>query len=103
MKYFVESRLFVNYFFVLDEDRPVLPFGICGPFAKKREAKKAVSKLRSTTPGRNLGVYRGGLAKPCRVDALVGARAKARAELKMLKAILLRLASGGQHLQLTGE
>ncbi|MCY1543846.1 hypothetical protein D9M68_796800 [compost metagenome] len=81
MRYFVESAWCVNFFFVLDEGRPVLPFGVCGPFAKRREAKKAASKLRARFPERDLGVYRGGFAKPC---SLVEARADARAKLKTL-------------------
>lgn len=84
MKYFVERHCLVNFFFVLDESRPVLPFGVCGPFAKKREAKKAASKLRARFPERDLGVYGIWLAKPTRPNSLVEARVKARAQLKAM-------------------
>ncbi|MCY1307918.1 hypothetical protein D9M70_578840 [compost metagenome] len=62
----------------------VLPFGVSGPFAKKREAKIAASKLRSRFPGCNLNVYGGWFAKPFRVGALIEARAEARDKLKIM-------------------
>ncbi|MOA46693.1 hypothetical protein D3C78_1692390 [compost metagenome] len=74
----------MNFFFILDKRCPVLPFGVCGPFAKKREAKKAASKLRSRFPGRGLGVYGIWLAKPSQPDSLAEARAKARGQLKAM-------------------
>ncbi|MDA1435132.1 hypothetical protein PALA10_05495 [Pseudomonas aeruginosa] len=43
MRAFVEKRgKGVEYFYVMDEGCPVFPIGLCGPFAKRREAKVAV-------------------------------------------------------------
>ncbi|MDT4848537.1 hypothetical protein FQZ97_826310 [compost metagenome] len=84
MKYFVERSWCVNFFFVMDSRRPMLPFGICGPFAKKREAKKVAAKLRAKFPERDLGVYGAWLAKPFQINSMVYARRDARADLKAM-------------------
>ena len=84
MKYFVERASGVNYFFILDEHRPVFPFGVCGPFAKRREAKKAAAKLRARFPGHDLGVHAGWFADRIQSDLLMEARAEARATLKSM-------------------
>jgi hypothetical protein len=93
MKYFVERAVGVTYYFVLDERRPAFPFGACGPFAKRREAKKAAAKLRGCFPGRNLGVHTGWFADRVPSGLLIEARADARAKLK--SALCLRAASQG--------
>ncbi|XEG73688.1 hypothetical protein QA447_05510 [Pseudomonas sp. abacavir_1] len=86
MKAFAHKRgQAVGYFFVLDERRPVLPFGVCGPFAKRREAKKAASKLRGVRPESVLSVYGGtvfGVAQTC--EAMTQARLRARDELSAM-------------------
>lgn len=82
MKYFVERATGMNYYFVLNEHRPVFPFGVCGPFAKRREAKKAAAKLRACFPGHNLGVHAGWFADRVPSGLLIEARADARAKLK---------------------
>ena len=82
MKYFVERTWCVPFFFILDERRPTLPFGICGPFAKKREAKKATSKLRARFPDRDLDVFGTWFAKPCRPGSMMEARTEARVQAK---------------------
>jgi hypothetical protein len=92
MKYFVERAVGVTYYFVLDEHRPAFPFGVCGPFAKRREAKKAAAKLRGCFPGRNLGVHTGWFADHVPSGLLIEARADARAKLKSA----MRLHAGGQ-------
>lgn len=92
MRYFVERSSCVNFFFVMDSRRPMLPFGVCGPFAKKREAKKAAAKLRTKFPERDLRVYGAWFAKPFRVGSLVEARRDARADLKTM---LLTRANAG--------
>lgn len=84
MKYFIEHAWCVDFFFILDERRPVLPFGICGPFAKKREAKKAAAKLRTKIPGSELSVHRAWLPKSLRPNSLMESRAEARTKLKNL-------------------
>lgn len=84
MKYFVERATGVNYYFVLNERRPAFPFGVCGPFAKRREAKKAVSKLRTCFPGHNLSVHIGWFADRVPSGLLMEARAEARAKLNSL-------------------
>lgn len=88
MRAFIEKRgCAVDYYFVMDECRPVFPMGICGPFAKKREAKKAASKLREVKPWCDLEVYQGTFFGSIQVDSLTQARTRAKAELKnMLKA-----------------
>lgn len=92
MKYFVERAVGVTYYFVLDERRPAFPFGVCGPFAKRREAKKVAAKLRGCFPGRTLGVHAGWFADRVPSGLLIEARADARAELKSA----LRLHAGSQ-------
>lgn len=82
MKYFVERAVGVTYYFVLDERRPAFPFGVCGPFAKRREAKKAAAKLRACFPSHNLGVHAGWFANRVPSGLLIEARAIARAKLK---------------------
>ncbi|MGF0337515.1 hypothetical protein [Ectopseudomonas toyotomiensis] len=93
MKYFVERAVGVTYYFVLDERRPAFPFGVCGPFAKRREAKKAAAKLRACFPSHNLGVHAGWFADRVPSGLLIEARADARAKLK--SALCLRAASQG--------
>ncbi|MGQ7816811.1 hypothetical protein ACUTAH_14295 [Metapseudomonas furukawaii] len=84
MRDFVEHVMGVDYFFVLDRRDSVLPFGICGPFAKRREAKKAASKLRARFPGRQLIVCDAFFARPFKPESLVKERRKARANLKAM-------------------
>ncbi|MCY1312797.1 hypothetical protein D9M70_632510 [compost metagenome] len=64
----------------------MLPFGICGPFAKRREAKKAASKLRAKFPGRQLIVCDAFFARPFQPESLVKERREARAKLKAMLA-----------------
>lgn len=84
MKYFVERSWCVNYFFVMDSRRSMIPFGVCGPFSKKREAKKAAAKLRTKFPERDLRVYGAWFAKPFQIDSMVYAQREARARLKSM-------------------
>ncbi len=74
----------VDYFFVMDRRRPVFPMGLCGPFAKRREAKKAAAKLRQVKPFSDLTVHQGTFFGTVQVDSLIRARLQARAELKAM-------------------
>lgn len=85
MRAFIERRgRAVDYFFVLDERRPVFPMGLCGPFAKRREAKKAASKLRRKKPSSDLTVHQGTFFGSIQVDSLLRARLEARVALQAM-------------------
>lgn len=85
MRAFVEKRgNSVEYFFVMDERRPVLPMGLCGPFATRREAKAAASKLRAKDPLRELRVCNGMFFGTVHIQSLINERIKARADLKAM-------------------
>ncbi|WP_370600486.1 hypothetical protein [Pseudomonas nitroreducens] len=86
MRAFIEKKrgLAVSYFFVMDQRRPVFPMGLCGPFAKRREAKNAASKLRQVKPFSELTVHQGTFFGSVQVDSLARARLQARADLKAM-------------------
>lgn len=85
MRAFLEKRgCAVDYFYVMDECRPVFPMGLCGPFAKRREAKKAAAKLRAKKPWCNLAVHEGTFFGSINVGSLIRARQQARADLKAM-------------------
>lgn len=85
MRAFLEKRgCAVNYFYVMDELRPVFPMGLCGPFAKRREAKKAAAKLRAKKPWCELAVHQGTFFGSANVEPLILARQQARADLKSM-------------------
>lgn len=85
MRAFREKRgCAVDYFYVMDELRPVFPMGLCGPFAKLREAKKAAAKLRAKKPWCNLTVREGTLFGSVNAGSLIRARQQARADLKAM-------------------
>lgn len=86
MKAFAAKRGYaVGYFFILDESRPVLPFGLCGPFSKRREAKRAASKLQNLLPQSLLGVYGATLhGTAFSPEAMTKARLRARDKLKTM-------------------
>ncbi len=96
MRAFAERRgRAVSYFFVLDERRPVLPFGVCGPFAKRREAKTAAAKLRSAHPGALISVYGGTFfIASVTSEAMAMARVEARNKLSTMLQAATQAPSG---------
>ncbi len=85
MRAFVEKRgKGVEYFYVMDQRRPVFPMGLCGPFAKRRQAKKAAAKLRTKKPWCDLAVHQGTFFGSANVGSLIRARQEARADLKAM-------------------
>lgn len=85
MRAFVEKRgKGVEYFYVMDQRRPVFPMGLCGPFAKRREAKSAAAKLRAKNPRQELLVCHGMLFGSVQVESLIKARIQAREDLKAM-------------------